>query len=343
MRTNVILQNEFLENIFVNQTETNEITDFYSFFISELSGYNLICDFEDVADYENAIEENPIWELIIDKINTVTFDVDLYNSMQNDLFYIGLGEHNIFLTNYSLEGCQKLIDKYGFIYLSYDNINIVWSGFLKDKRTCTFKVTKSDIIPDNKRFDTWNKLDCFCPPLRSIVIFDKYILNDNTGQRISENLFPLLDRLLQNTSRSISISLSIICEPRNWTLENRQKAIVRYLKSDLGFKSCNVNVIRHNKSVYYRKKIDGLHGRVILTNYSHIRCDDSFNLFSGLNVNNDADLKLSFSLINEVKCFYEKELSDLGKYIDLLKNNANHPDESLRELFYPNKYNNFWH
>ena len=77
MVTTMILENEFIEELFLTQSDNNIIKDFYDFILSDLTGYNLICDFNDSDEYEKAVIENPIWELILDKIDNIDFNSSL--------------------------------------------------------------------------------------------------------------------------------------------------------------------------------------------------------------------------------------------------------------------------
>lgn len=337
MKTTMVLENDFIEQLFVTYEDNEVKKDFYDFLLSDFNGYNLICDFNSSDEYEQALRDNPIWEHILDKIDNITLNSSLKSDIQNIDFYKTIGEHNIFLTTYSEKECNDLSEKKGYIYLSDDNIENIWFAYTKDKRNNIFKVSNSDIIPDELKFNSWSKLDNFSKPLTSILIFDKYILNDISRQKLSQNLFPLLERLLHNIKKDKEITVTIICEPKNWRIQERQKQINAFFKSK-GFTNIEVNIIKHLK-VFYPKNFEGLHGRVIFTNYYHIRSDDSFNFFNNKKVNNDADIKINFSLSAMNKCFYEKELKDIKKYISKLSNNHDNPIEEHKILYFPNKKN----
>lgn len=337
MKTNLVLQNEFIENLFVNQNESDIKKDLYDFIISDFSGFDLICDFNDENEYNQAVQENPIWELLLDKIDNIEFNKNLEKALKDDEFYKKIGEHNLFLLQLKKEECSKLSREKGYIFLTDENIDDVWLNFTKEKRNNILKVSNSEIIPEELRFDSWSKLDNFCPPLTSILIFDRYILNDESGQKLKHNLFPLLLKLLQNISNEKDITISIICEPRDWDIESRQKQLNAFLLSN-GFTNASINIIKHCKA-FYPSNFEGLHGRIILTNYMHIRSDDSFNFFNNKTINNDADIKINFSLSSKNKCFYKKELIDLKRYISKLVNNSENPKEEYKLLYYPSKKN----
>lgn len=337
MNINLILQNEFVDNLFFFNSDSEVKNDLYEFIISDFSGYDLICDFNDEYDYNRALQENPIWELLIDKINSVKFNGKLSSCLYEDVFYENIGEHNLFLTRYDKGECEKLSQSRGYLFLSEDNIDNVWVNYTKDKRTNSLKVSNSDIIPDILRLNCWDKLNQYLSPLTSIVIFDKYILNDSSGQKMTDNLFPLLEKLLQNMLKTNKVTISIICEPKGWDIVNRHTMLNSFIES-LGYTSVKVNIIKHCKA-FYPQGLEGLHGRVILTNYLHIRSDDSFNFFCKNRVNNDADVKVNFNLSSINKCFYEKDLMDLKKYVKRLSNNPNNPKEEYRILYYPSKSN----
>lgn len=337
MTTTMILENEFIEQLFLNQSDNKIIEDFYEFILSDFAGYNLICDFNNSDDYEKAVSENPIWELILDKIDTVIFNSSLKTEIQDDQFYETIGEHNIFLTTHCEKTCSDLSYEKGYIYLSDENISTVWESYTKDKRNNMFKVSNSEIIPDELKFNCWSKLENFSKPLTSIIIFDKYILNDISRQKMIHNIFPLFNYLLHNINKEKDITITIICEPKDWNIEHRQKQINAFFISK-GFSNIKVNIIKHFKT-FYPNGFEGLHGRVIFTNYYHLRSDDSFNYFNNKKVNNDADLKINFCLSKTNKFFYMKELSDIKRYVSKLKNNPKSPKKEHRLLFFPNKIN----
>lgn len=333
----MILENEFIEQLFLNQSDNEIIKDFYEFILSDFTGYNLICDFNNTDEYEKAVSENPIWELILDKIDKIIFNSSLKTEIEHNDFYETIGEHNIFLTTHSEKKCSDLSNKKGYIYLSDENISTVWNDYTKDKRNNTFKVSNSDIIPDELKFNCWSKLTDFSKPLTSILIFDKYILNDISHQKMIHNIFPLFDNLLHNINKNKDITITIICEPKNWNIEQRQKQVNAFFVSK-GFTNVTVNIIKHLK-VFYPNNFEGLHGRVIFTNYYHLRSDDSFNYFNKKRINNDVDLKINFCLSKTNKLFYMKELSDIKRYVSKLNNDPNNPKEEYKILFYPNKVN----
>jgi hypothetical protein len=338
MKTTMILENEFIEQLFLTNTDNDVKKDFYDFLLYEFAGYNLICDFKNKEDYIKAVEENPIWELILDKIDDIRLNASLKKDILTNDFYKPIGEHNIFLTTYTEKECIDLSKDNGYIYISNKNIENVWSDLTKDKRNNIFKVTNDVIIPDEYKFNSWSKLDNFSKPLTSILIFDKYILNDISQQKLSHNLLPLLDRLLQNVKKDNEVTVSIVSVPKDWCIEKRQKRLNAFFISK-GFKNIKINIIKYFK-VFKPTKSDGLHGRVIFTNYYHIRSDDSFNYFNGRNINNDADIKINFSLSSMNKCFYEKELKDIKNYISKLSNDPDNPKEEYKTLYFPNKRNN---
>lgn len=338
MKTNLVLQNEFLEKLFFIQDESEAKKDLYEFITSDFSGYDLICDFKDENEYKLAVLENPIWELILDKIDNVVFNKNLSTEIKGDDFYIDLGEHNIFLTQFKSQECSNLSKKKGYLFLSAENIDDIWLNYIKEKRNSVFKVSNSELIPEELKFNRWSKLDHYCAPLTSIIVFDKYILNDGSSQKLEHNLFPLLDKLLQNISKETVVTISIVSEPKGWDIAKRQKQLKEYLIFK-GFSNASINIIKHFKA-FYPNNFEGLHGRLILTNYIHIRSDDSFNYFNNKRVNNDADIRIKFSLSSPNKFFYKKELIDLKRYIDRLENDPNNPKEEYRILYYPSK-NNF--
>jgi hypothetical protein len=59
----------------------------------------------------------------------------------------------------------------------------------------------------------------------------------------------LLRRLLQNISKDKEITISIVCEPKDWDIEQRQKQLNAFMVST-GFTNASINIIKHYKAFY---------------------------------------------------------------------------------------------
>ncbi|WP_127844564.1 hypothetical protein [Psychroflexus aestuariivivens] len=336
MKKQLIVESEFLDNLFLTQ-ETNDVrSDLYHFITQDFSDYHLICDFEGEIDFQVAMEENPIWEIMLDKFNTIEYQ----SSLKIDKICRDTNKfsHSLFFLDRDSSTTNNFTEKYGFIFLNNKDIEKRWAKFAETRKGVHFKVTKSKLIPDDQKLDCWSKLDKYCSPLNSLIIFDKYILNDSSNQKMSKNLLPFLKMLLSNKKTIQPIDITIITElKRNCNIKERHSVIERYLKN-CGINSFNLNIAIHYKG-FYPKSLEGIHSRFILTNYFHFKCDASFNFFKNNgSINNDADMRINFILSENNEFFFKKELHDIKQYLDKIKNDS-HPSPEYKIMYYPDKQN----
>lgn len=335
----LIVQNEFLEDLFLlSNNNNNEIDSFIKFIQHELYGYRLICDFEKIEEYIKASEENPIWELIADKTSSISFNKNLKEDLKNSNFYNSIGEHNIVLTTNSKNDVERLMTETGYAFFSIDNIDSEWPKFRSCRNGLQFKITNDNIIPTDARLDCWSKLSKYSTPLNSIVIFDKFIMKDKSNQKMKDNLYPFLELLTKQNKTTKPIQITIISEFDNDCIKEKHKGVIDYLKSK-GIDNIALNIIKHHKA-FYPADFEGLHSRFVLTNYFHYKCDDSFNFFkSNGKINNDADLRINFNLVKKNQHFFQKEVKDLKYYISKIKNDQNCPLPQYRLMYYPDNQN----
>lgn len=77
MKKHLIVESDFLDTLFLTQDENKTRSDLYSFIIQDFSGYDLICDFSNYEEYKSAMEENPIWEIMLDKFNNIEYTPEI--------------------------------------------------------------------------------------------------------------------------------------------------------------------------------------------------------------------------------------------------------------------------
>lgn len=329
----------FLDTLFANSDKDEYHRDLNSFLKNEVFDVRLICDFESIDEFTEALIDNPFWELLMDKNNEVHFNPQLNSDLNDNDFYEKLSEENFFFSSLSLKACKLLSVTRGYIYISSEDISSSWKPIKFIRENSLLKVTNDANFPTNKKFDDWDKIDNYIVPSTAILIFDKYIFSDSTNQKLSDNLFKLLKKLCLNNKLLKPITLTIISE-----FANDKKVFEAYEKLETFFiheKVYNVrfNVIKHDKSKY-PLGFEGLHYRLILTNNLRIKCDDSFNFFKrNGRINNDADIHISLLMCRVRRCFYEKELGQIKQYISSLKNLAIE-NKFIDQIFYhPDKMN----
>ncbi|WP_282039338.1 hypothetical protein [Saccharicrinis aurantiacus] len=337
METTLIVQKEILSNLFITNNDSNERMDIYKFLCNDYRGYKLICDIK-LSDYKKHMEDNPMWDILIDNMNTFCYEENISSYILEDAFYDDLGEYNIFLINESNNVCNDLTSKYGFVYLNDRNIESNWKVFNEIRKGVPLKVTKSTLIPEEQRVDAWSKLDFISTPLTSIIVFDNYILKDSDLQRLRDNLYPLLEILLAKSRSYQVVTVTIITMPSKKCIKQIRGQILAHIRSK-GYFNAEINIVKHHKR-YYPDGFEGLHSRYILTNYLRIKTEDSFNYFqpSG-KINNESDIRVDLCLESKNKPLFMKELEDLNIYFSKIDNNPDNPVEDCQVMFHPHKTN----
>lgn len=334
----LIIQNEFINDLFLLSSQSDEIDSFIKFLRKDLPKYEVICDFSKIEEYIKASEENPIWEMIADKINSISYNDNLDNDIKNLSYNSSIGQHNIFMVNTNKQETEKLSQQTGYAFFCIDNVSTEWPKFKSCKNGIQFKITNDPIIPNDVRLDSWSKLLQFSTPINSIIIFDKYLMVDKTNQKLKDNLYPFLEILTSNNKTIRPLQITIISEFGNDCIKSKHQGIIDYLNSK-NISNIEINIIKHHKG-FYPSNFEGLHSRFILTNYFHYKCDDSFNFFkSNGNVNNDADLRINLNIVKKNQHFYQKEVNDLKAYLAKIKNDPTYPSPEYREMFYPSNTN----
>lgn len=337
----LILQKEFVSDLFCLSDSGCKITDdLASFLIKDYSGYHLVCDFLSAEEYEVAAAENPILEAILDKLNSISYNPDLEKDVMDDEFYKNLKtDKNIFLTKFEEQTCKELSYSRGYIFVSSDKIASTWEMVAKLRKSKTFKVTNDKEIEPNQRFDNWSKIQSLSHPIKSAIIFDKYLLKNIAPMEVSLNLIPLIDNLLINNYKDRKLRITLISEIKAPFKLKQYIDKIEKLLQDIGWGNIEVNIIRHNKAFYPRALSEGLHARLILTNYMQIISDASFNFFKKRGaVENVANITASLNLYAFNEKSYSKDIEDIKLYVSKLKN-ENSSDVNYSDKFFPNKTN----
>lgn len=336
--TTLAITKDFFDTFFVNSDKDEYHKDLFDFVKNEIFGVRLICDFSSIDELKVALVDNPYWELLMDKYDKVNFNPQLNESLSKNEFYEKLNEENIFFASLSVDDCFKLSKERGYIYISSEDISVSWKPIKFIRDNGLLKVTNDLNFPDAVKFESWDNLEQYCIPSTSILIFDKYIFTDSGNLRLADNLFKLLEKLCKN-SLVKPLTLSIISQ-----FETDEQIINAYKKVEIflvetGLGNIVFNILKHDKAKY-PTDFEGLHYRVILTNNLRIKCDDSFRFFKkNGKVNNDADIHISLQMCHLRKCFYEKELNHIKRYVSRLNNLPPETQLTNKIYFYPNKNN----
>jgi hypothetical protein len=215
------------------------------------------------------------------------------------------------------------LKKLGILCFSYNNYEREIKTFI-DKTTFKIDLSDSDQIPvDWKVFQFLGNYSNF------IILSDPYILNNGSGQKIKENLIPLLK---ENLNVNNFYSLFIITEVDK-DINTKVKKIYSALN---GFK---IKIFVFNRLREIENMI--LHDRLLYSNYTISNSGIGFNLKYSKPVNSNLE---SASIFEKFTYKQQKNhLSELVRYIDKLEKSAHatnpyrtnnlHAFEAFRRIF----------
>ena len=328
----LVLQKEVLDDLFVRE---DEFQPFIKFLKKNFRNYNLIINHNDSVELQQHSEENPIIELLLDKLLSITYLFDLDDVLSTDRIGNYCDQRTLILCNLNDADCNLKWEKSGLLYFNLNNLN-KWDLFNDIIYSKSLKVSCDSNIPNEYKFVKWSNITKFLKFCNSVIIFDKYIFCDKSNQKIQDNLYLFLENLFQINNNHIQ--LTIISEFEKDDILKYHQQTNSYLISK-GITNFDLNLIHHTKALYPRN-FEGLHSRFILTNYLHILSNDSFNFFKqNGDFNNLADVEIKFNLTTKNSYSFQKDLDSVKKYILKTKNEPNSPNLNLRYTYYKDKNN----
>ncbi len=123
----------------------------------------------------------------------------------------------------------------------------------------------------SKSLSHWDDLRCYCRPLTSLVVCDRYLLANSL--KMESNLLPMVGALLPGGSSEFKIDVMFISEAAKMVRPaSAQKSITKYFRQN--YPSIEVEV-----SVAVVPRIAATHDRHIYTNCSLITSGNSFSYF----------------------------------------------------------------
>lgn len=272
----LVLQKEILDDLFLRE---NEFQPFLNFLKKNFRNYNLIINHNDCVELQQHSEENPIIEILLDKILNITYLFDLDNVLITNQIGNYCNQRTIILCNLDDADCNSRLENSGFLYFNLNSLN-KWNFFNDIIYSKSLKVSCDSNIPNEYKFVEWSNITNFLKYCNSVIIFDKYIFCDKSNQKIQDNLYLFLENLFQINSNHIQ--LTIISEFEKDDILKYHQETNSYLTSK-GITTFDLNLVHHTKALYPRN-FEGLHSRFILTNYLHILSNDSFNFLNKMEI-----------------------------------------------------------
>ena len=329
----LVIEKNFLDDFFalVPRGETFWYQDFEYFLKKRAKGFVLSTDFSNKIELFAAFQDNPLWEYVSDNSDNYTFDTALNDSIENSTFYARNSVFKLFCTTKTDVECKDLEEKYGYMYLNINTLKDEWALFQSDRDDASLPIDKTS----NPRFDDWAKIGLFKHPIRSMVIFDKYLLVNQVNQDITQNLFKLFDSLLEDITLAnpLEILLLVSKEIHSRTnidknnrilagtisINDRIEKIGQYIEAH--FNSNYVNLRPKITIVHYDNAEDPTtdkeHDRGVYTNYFFFEIGAGINLFdSSNNLTKRSTLNTHFLLKLPGKAVGFSGLRSFRDYID---------------------------
>ena len=266
------IEKAFLDNFFVHYSEsTSSRSD--KILHSILKEYGDVTWFIDVPietqeDLENLKLENPFFAY-----RTGHFPPIPIKNFQEHFFY---SDHRqtIILSEKERDWFNEAENK-GALCFSLENYQDRIEQYVEQ---CSVRIDLFEKFPGWETLNFHNSL-----PYNEIIISDGYILSDKDGQKMEDNIIPLLDVLLKNAGKSKPVNVKIITKEFNLKsgiseekIKERVKKRYKQFKKTFKEKNVQFQVIRFDKASLPSKY--DLHDRIICSNYHFIECGKGFNL-----------------------------------------------------------------
>ncbi len=286
----LILDKEFANNfgLAYNNKGVEYIDDFNGYFCKNLKNWKLISNYLNFEDLKKQAKDNPFLERLIESLPECDFQADLLININSPEFPVSGSPFKLILTGENTASCDDKRKRFGLEYLNPANLADRWQLYYSQRPDKCRTTTYNSEIPEEQRFDTWEKIKTFGHPLNSIILIDLYFLTWKTEKDLDENIrnnfLPLFENLLSESANETSIEIMIVSIfDKTPPLEQKKKVLLSQSKledqvSHKTNKAIKVNIIAYSKSEAPRGV--KLHDRMIITNYFYIKSGEGFNIFN---------------------------------------------------------------
>jgi hypothetical protein len=322
--------------------------DFALYFLKNMQRCKLVTNYRDMDELLQAASENPLLELIVERIPKVVFKSDFDHEVDSQDFPTIGSPIKLILTGEENELCNKRRKQFGLEFLNPGNLKDRWPIYYSRRTDINKKTTNDPELPNEVRFDSWENFKPFAHPLNAVIIVDFYLLSwereEDFVQSMTNNIIPLMENLMAEASEDIPVNISFISEfkdrPPKKQAErvNKSRQLLEAAIKKITTKPFNLNLIVHEKK-NYPKEFQEFHDRIIITNYFYINCGAGFNIGSkksGIGVfdkpgqisrirhNSEIQFRSILNIQNYWTAF--KDLKQLDIYCKKLENHPGLPD-----------------
>lgn len=271
----------YLEKGFIEKLAELDLTDFIiQDFVRELfrksREYHLRVDYEEDQFRSLLLSGNVFIRDISENCNTIGYGFRWGDVLSHAHF----SKHRLFLL--SKPANKHKITEAGYEFLSPDGIKDKWQVYTpsRDDNVIITSLNANKYLPED-RFSAWGDLQRWEHPLNGIVLYDKYILTNNSGQQIKYNLIPLLKQL--NKMANGLTDITIIALKAQVDVDNSGQTGIYKIRNLFNQIQRNIPKCKLQFILFDHKSFSGSpHDRFIITNYFLIDRGAGFNIFGSV-------------------------------------------------------------
>lgn len=255
-------------------------------------------------------KKSRVWDNIVASgtLNATSLP-DLNEQVTSESFYSESTGYKFFFLE--RDDVNELKRSFGHLYFNLATLLTNWKYFSGERDDLCLPITNDPAC--NPRFDNWNYLRNFPHPINSIIICDRYILQNKISFR--NNLFEIIKQLGCRNLLKAEVEIIIISELTNKSQDNDIDDYGNFIKDQLktfyGIKKLKLNLIKlavddSNRGKFYRE-----HGRSLITNYWYLNPQNSFNFFKYDRSNDKLNLTVEDNI--DFRFVFRKDVRNLLK------------------------------
>ena len=273
----IYIDRDFVKSVDEQQFAYNshpDLQDFYRF-LTKLQGVDVITNYESLDEFDRIVDTSPFWLRLYDGSVVPRIQQNFCGQLDKKEFYESSTGFKLFFVE--RDDVDVLSRKFGLLYINSSNLLKTWRFFSDERDDLALPITDNPNC--NPRFASWSYLKNFKHPFNSLIICDRYVLQNKGAFRT--NLFPLFQSLPCVGLQSSNLEIIIISELtqgkviKHNDIDEYATVIKQQLMNWMQIKNLNLTVLKlTNNEAFYRE-----HGRALITNYWYINPQNSFNFF----------------------------------------------------------------
>lgn len=280
----IFLDKEFVRNFWsVSWNKEAVLEHFKTQFLRNTNGATIFTNYSSLEEISKNDEDTFFLEELFEGVPKMEFNTNLLDRDEM-IEQSNKGGFKIFFIEQDDKLNGQLEQELGYEFLSSNTINEKWERHFKNRsiiKTLSLAPDKND--PDI--FNGWSDLEFVSESANnSILLIDKYILSDNSTNRLKENLFPLLKSILpKSTETSLYLTIisgEILSTRNNMSVIERAQDVYRQIHSFLAqyrYPKVVLSIINNDK-MFYPGELD-MHDRIIYTNNYYLKSTKGWDLY----------------------------------------------------------------